>query len=398
MGQTKQYRVLFYVQHLLGVGHVRRASLLCEALVAAGFDVHMVLGGESVAAIHFTGAQCHYLPAIRVQNADFSVLVDTFGNPLSEQARQHRRDQLLALADRIQPDVIITELFPFGRRQMRFELLPLLQWAQQQQPRPLLICSLRDIVQQRSADREQETLQLLNRYYSRVWVHGDHQFTPLEASYRLTPELGDRLYYTGYIAPSAPKMQPRQGVVVSAGGGAVGLRLLQAAIGAYRAGLLQDSPWTLIAGPNLPQPAFEQLEESLRSTGLQLVRFCSDFVSRLGAAQLSISQGGYNTVMDVLVSQVPAVIVPYVGSGETEQLSRARQLQRAGRISLALESELDADSLSRAALDALQQARATPLQDKTILQLNGAQAAAKDLLNLLRTPSTPGASSKQDTP
>jgi predicted glycosyltransferase len=395
MGQTKQYRVLFYVQHLLGVGHVRRASLLCEALVAAGLDVHMVLGGESVAAIHFTGAQCHYLPAIRVQNADFSVLVDAFGNPLSEQARQTRRDQLLALAAHIRPDAIITEMFPFGRRQMRFELLPLLQWAQQQQPRPLLICSLRDIVQQRSADREQETLQLINRYYRRVWVHGDHQFASLEESYRLTPELGDRLHYTGYVAPSAPRIQPRRGVVVSAGGGAVGLRLLQAAIGAYHSGLLQDHPWTLIAGPNLPQPAFEQLAASLRSPHLHLVRFCSDFVSRLGAAQLSISQGGYNTVMDVLVSQVPAVIVPYVGSGETEQISRARQLQHAGRISLALESELDADSLSRAAQAALQQSRATPLQDQPIMQLNGAQAAAKDLLNLLRTP---GASNPQGTP
>ncbi len=377
-------RILFYVQHLLGVGHLRRAALLCEALVEAGLEVHMVLGGEPVPSISFSGARCHYLSAIRVENADFATLVDATGTPLSDATRNARRDQLLTLAAQIQPDAIITELFPFGRRQMRFELRPLLDWAQQQSPRPQLICSLRDIVQQRSPAREEETLQLINRHYSRVWAHGDPHFAPLDASYRQAPQLGPRLHYTGYIAPAAPAPRPRRGVIVSAGGGAVGLRLLQAAIAAHRAGLLPGRPWTLIAGPNLPQADFDQLQASLHSSELQLVRFCDDFISRLAGAELSISQAGYNTVMDLLVSQVPAVVVPYIGSGETEQISRARQLTDAGRVSIADEAELCAQSLSQAAqlaLKAGQQDDSSP-----VLRLDGARDAAADLLRLLKGP------------
>ncbi|MGI9464855.1 MAG: glycosyl transferase, partial [Aestuariivirgaceae bacterium] len=41
--------VLFYVQHLLGVGHLARASLVCEALAARGARVTMVTGGRPVA-------------------------------------------------------------------------------------------------------------------------------------------------------------------------------------------------------------------------------------------------------------------------------------------------------------------------------------------------------------
>lgn len=381
---TAPARVLFYVQHLLGVGHLRRAALLCEALVEAGLDVHMVLGGEPVPSIGFGGAHCHYLSAIRVENADFSTLVDATGKSLSDATRNARRDQLLALAAQIRPEVIITELFPFGRRQMRFELRPLLDWAQQQSPRPHLVCSLRDIVQQRSPQREDETLQLINQHYSRIWAHGDPHFAPLDASYGLTPKLDQRLYYTGYIAPAVPAPRPRCGVVVSAGGGAVGLRLLQAAIAAHRAGLLPGRPWTLIAGPNLPQTDFDQLQQSLHSPELQLVRFCSDFISRLAGAELSISQAGYNTVMDLLVSQVPAVVVPYIGSGETEQISRARQLADAGRVSIADEAELCAQSLSLAAQRAL---KAGP-QDAASpeLRLDGARDAAADLLRLLKGP------------
>jgi predicted glycosyltransferase len=41
-------KVLVYVQHLLGVGHVKRAAAITRAMVAAGLDVHVVLGGEPV--------------------------------------------------------------------------------------------------------------------------------------------------------------------------------------------------------------------------------------------------------------------------------------------------------------------------------------------------------------
>ena len=37
--------LLFYVQHLLGIGHVYRARRLCDALHEAGFDLTLVTGG-----------------------------------------------------------------------------------------------------------------------------------------------------------------------------------------------------------------------------------------------------------------------------------------------------------------------------------------------------------------
>ena len=41
-------RVLFYVQHLLGIGHLARASRVANALVESGFAVTMVTGGMPV--------------------------------------------------------------------------------------------------------------------------------------------------------------------------------------------------------------------------------------------------------------------------------------------------------------------------------------------------------------
>ncbi|NVK44091.1 MAG: glycosyl transferase [Oceanospirillaceae bacterium] len=371
--------VLFYVQHLLGVGHLRRAALISDALVKQGLDVHMVLGGEPVAAIDFVGANCHYLPAVR-SDAGFSGLVDGGGLPLDEAFRQNRRKRLLALAQQLTPAAIITELYPFGRRQMRFELRPLLEWAHRQPTRPLLVCSLRDILQQRRPEREQETLALVRQYYDRVWVHGDSRLSPLAASFTLADEIEDRTAYTGYVAPPAPETAPgpRRGVVVSAGGGAVGLQLLQTALEAHRNGLLHDRPWTLITGPGLPASDYARLQLQASAQGLELIRFCRQFVQRLAGAELSISQAGYNTVMDLIVSGVPSVLVPFAGEGETEQLERARALETGGRASLVTESDLDPERLAQAAKRALGLSHRLPP-----LPLDGATNAAIDLQRLL---------------
>ncbi|GIR53034.1 MAG: hypothetical protein CM15mP62_05050 [Rhodospirillaceae bacterium] len=53
---------------------------------------------------------------------------------------------LLNLFEETKPSMILTELFPFGRRQFRFELIPLLDRAQEAKWKPKIIASMRDIL------------------------------------------------------------------------------------------------------------------------------------------------------------------------------------------------------------------------------------------------------------
>src|SRR5262249_49557193 len=63
---------------------------------------------------------------------------------LSEiQAR--RKDLLRAAFDSFAPDILLIELFPFGRKKFNFELLPLLAHARATRPATKIVCSLRDI-------------------------------------------------------------------------------------------------------------------------------------------------------------------------------------------------------------------------------------------------------------
>ena len=53
--------------------------------------------------------------------------------------------RFLALYREVDPDVVLIELFPFGRRQFGFELLPLLEAIHSARNRARVACSVRDV-------------------------------------------------------------------------------------------------------------------------------------------------------------------------------------------------------------------------------------------------------------
>ncbi|MDJ0980401.1 MAG: glycosyl transferase, partial [Kiloniellales bacterium] len=122
-------RVLFYVQHLLGIGHLKRAALICRALTKAGLETTLVSGGLPVPGLDIGGARLRQLPPLRSADMSFSALLDEAGRPIDEAWQEQRRDLLLATFRELRPEALVVEMYPFGRRQMRFELIPLLETA-----------------------------------------------------------------------------------------------------------------------------------------------------------------------------------------------------------------------------------------------------------------------------
>jgi predicted glycosyltransferase len=350
--------VLFYVQYLLGIGHLQRAQRIAAALAELGLEVTLVSGGAPVDAF---GAARPYalvqLPAIRARDASFALL-DGAGRPVGPELWAERTRMLLAALAAARPDVVVLEGFPFARRAFRVELDPLIAAARAMTPRPRLLCSIRDILVVRDDPaRQREIVARVRADFDLVLVHGDPAFVPLEASFRAAPDIADRLVYTGYVAAedgaaAAPSADKPAGVVVSAGGGAAGEALLAAALAARRAGCLAHLPWRLLAGPHLPEAAFRALANGL-PPGVMVERFQNDLASLLRAARVSVSQAGYNTVLEVLAARVPAVFVPFAAGRESEQSVRAEQLAARGVAEFVPDAALSPERLAAAIARAL---------------------------------------------
>jgi predicted glycosyltransferase len=371
-------RLLFHVQHLLGIGHLRRAALVATALADAGFAVTVAQGGMPGGLFGFGAADVVQLPPLKTLDEGFGGLIDAAGRPLDAAGEAGRRDALLALYDRVRPDLVLLESFPFGRRQMRFELLPLLDRIAATAPRPRVAVSIRDILQGRKPERERETVAVVRAHVDRVLVHGDPVLATLADSFGPAAEIADLIRYTGYVAPPAPAARARERVVVSAGGGAVGAALLAAALAARPLTRHRDRPWTVIAGPNLPEAGLASLRAAAPA-GVAIERAVPDLPAVLAGAVVSVSQGGYNTLMDIAVSAAPAVIVPFAGKGETEQPARAARLTAMGAVSVVSEAELTPDTLARA-INVATGSR------WPALRLDGAAASARLLAELVAAP------------
>ena len=343
--------VLIHVQHLLGIGHLQRSLRIAEALAGAGIEVTLVSGGMPAALPLPAAIRLIQLPPIRALDARFA-LIDATGAALDDALRERRRAVLLAAFAETRPDAVVIEGFPFARRAFRFELDPLIAAARAASWRPPVICSLRDIVVMRDdPQRHAEIVARVRRDFAAVLVHGDPALAPLDASFPAAPEIADRLVYTGYVASPPKQIAPipadASDVLVSAGGGAAGLALLTTALAARRAGCLTQLSWRLIAGTNLPEADFAALRAAAPA-GVAIERFRLDFAALLRGCRVSVSQAGYNTVLDIVAAGARAVLVPFAAERETEQLLRAERLAALGAAEIVRESELSPAALAAA--------------------------------------------------
>jgi predicted glycosyltransferase len=380
--------LLFYCQHSLGMGHLVR-SLALAASLAERFRVVLLNGGKLPPRLAVPrGVEVVNLPALGLDPE--GRLVSRDGRRTAERARELRRGLIMNAYRALRPRVVLVELFPFGRKKFADELLPLLEAARAEAPRrPLVCCSLRDILVGKRAEQQKHdtrAAEMANRYFDAVLVHSDPAFARLEESLGSYGALAVPVHYTGFVLPAHEQTTGDAGgvgrqILVSAGGGLVGETLFRAAVAAYP--VLRETEGAtmrIVAGPFLPEETWRSLRESARhARGLSMTRFVPDLCAEMRRSAASVSQCGYNTALDILRAGVPALVVPFAEGGEDEQLKRARRLERLGALRVVEQPEFDAPRFAHE-LRGLLAFRPRP----SALDMQGARNSARVIESLLR--------------
>lgn len=346
-------KVMIVVTHLLGTGHLARALMLGRAFGAAGDQVTVVSGGTPVLHFDTRGLTLVQLAPVCSDGTDFTTLLDQDRTVATAEHMQARQDQLKATLAQVAPDVLITELFPFGRRILRDEFRALLQDAHAMPQRPLILTSIRDILAPPGKPAKAAFAdEVIAQFYDGILVHADPEVVTLERSWPVSQALAERLHYTGFVAPPPPACgTERHGtILVSAGGGAVGDGVFRAALEA--AHLRPTVQWHLLVGGSDARRASLAAESA---SNVQIDAPRADFRTLLQGAAASVSMCGYNTALDVLQTGVPAVLVPFDDGGEVEQGLRAEALSAQDGITILRQTELNGPSLV-AAVDSVQHA------------------------------------------
>ena len=361
-------KVMIAVTHLLGTGHLSRALTLGRAFAAAGHQVVIASGGMPAPQLDPSGVTLCQLPPLRSDGVNFTTLLNSTGDRADADYLATRQAALCSALSEFAPDILITELFPFGRRVLSEEFLALLNAAEALPRRPLVLASIRDILAPPSKpERAERAEQIVIAHYDAVLVHSDPLATPLERSWPVSTCLAPLLRYTGFVAPPAAVPHPDHvgdgEILVSAGGGGVGHALFETAVAAAQ--LLPEMRWRLLVGG-------QDAEETIRSLGscdnaiVEPAR--PDFRQMLHRAAASVSMCGYNTALDLLQAGTPAVFVPFDAGGEVEQSLRAQALAALRGIHVLPASDLTPEAL----VTAIRAGIADPHRSTERLRFDGA--------------------------
>lgn len=372
-------KILIYCQHVLGMGHVFRTLEIAGALES--HDIVLVTGGGDLPAAVPAFIRRVALPGLMMDKT-FSKLYSLVPGKNVDQVKALRKDALLDLVATEQPDVFVSELYPFGRKAFAFELEPVLERLSAM-PGCRRVCSVRDILveKQDPGAYEARVVNCLNRCFDHLLIHSDPDLIPLEQTFSAVDAIQVPIAYTGFVTPFPDRdrarairkklLKGRSGplIIGGAGSGSVGGELLQAVAGAAsRMG--PESRTIVVTGPYMDK----KIQKALAARSgpqLSVFRFFREFVELLAAADLAVTMGGYNTLMNCLAARTPCLALPF--DQNREQALRIRTLGEASGIGLLDRRDLAPVRLARRMSGML----AAPSNPTRLPDLDGAATAAR---------------------
>ncbi len=392
-------RLMFYCQHALGLGHLVRSTEIVRGL--NGFDVTFVNAGEVIEGFRLPQAvELVNLPPLKLDEESQSIRGN--GEAQASAVRAARKDILRSVWQRTQPEILMIELFPFGRKKFEFELIPLLRDVLWTRASTKVVCSLRDILVARDdqARWEERVSRLANTYFDLILVHSDPRFQRLEETFGRVRDIRCEIRYTGFVAQARRRsgQDGREGlrlpddgkplIVTSIGGGRIGAELLYCAI--QSSGLIREilpHHLLVVAGPHFPEAEWSRLQQLAGGKPeVKVLRYTARLSDCFDKADLSISLAGYNTCMDILTTRVPALVYPIAGYNKDEQRMRAQKLESLGAVSVIRPEELTPEKLSREIVACLE--RKKP-DTAVTLDMRGVENTARILSELVHRDAEP---------
>jgi len=350
-------RILAYTHDAYGLGHLRRTLRLCDGLLARFPSATVLAATGSTAAHRFripNRVDYVKLPSITKVGRDRYV-ADGLAVHV-EDVTAIRASVLEAMATRFAPDLVLVDRYPLG---FGGEMGPALRALRGTRPQARIALGLRDILDDPLTVRQEWQrkghTEAVTKFYDRVFVYGSRRLYDPIQEYAIPPSVAERMTFTGYLADydvagldDSPRKEPGSGrtALCTVGGGKDASHIAWSFLEALQ---LLGPSWTglLVTGPFLDAGEQQRLAAAAAPRGIAVQPFVDGLPSRMAAADVVVSMGGYNTMCEVLAVAAKAVIVPRTHP-RREQLMRASLFSDSGIVGLVLPEHLTPESLADA--------------------------------------------------
>lgn len=339
-------RILVYTHNSIGVGHAFRTSAVITGIKKWRPDIDfLVISGTSVPHVFFReDIEVIKLPSVKldIDRADNQLKSRYLSGFELERIFDFRQRLILESFDFLQPDALIIEHNMTGQMS---ELIPLLmkKWMRKGGPVDFAlahICRgimkwvpLLEIPYQNPRHRSESIN--IGSLYDFMYVLEDNNVIDINKEFLGNdPDLEKKIHYLGKITNKTLEELPgrvdvlerlglpdRPMIVVSLGRSGrvkdLSIRILDF-FNSYD--LKSSYQIVVILDTYLDSGAVETLRAHPSGRGVRFLSFTMDLIDLFNHAELVISRAGYNTLNEILLTGVKAVVIPEShGSGEQEQ-------------------------------------------------------------------------------
>jgi len=371
-------RILVYTHNSIGLGHAFRTLAVITGIKKWRPDIDfLVISGTSVPQIFFLeGIEVIKLPSVKLE-------IDKNGSPMAsrylkgfdlESIFDFRQTMIMAAFDFFHPDALIIEHNMTGQMS---ELIPLLmkKWMRQGGPVdfPLAhVCRgimrwvpLLRIPYQNPRHRSESIN--IGSLYDFMYVLEDRDVIDINKAFLGNdPELEKKIRYMGKVTnrtyedlPAREEVMKRFGlsdkkpILVSLGRNQQVVDLWMKLLEIFMAsGVTESHQIVMVMDPYLNGHHRETIRNHPLSKKARLLDFFPDLVDLVRHSELIVSRAGYNTVNEILLTGVKAVLIPE-SHGGGEQEMRARSINGDG-VTVLTEDEVLCGNASDSILKLLQ--------------------------------------------
>ena len=363
------YKILMYSHDTYGLGHIRRCLAMALSLRKSPANI-LIITGSLLAGRFKSPMRIDFvrIPGmIKVTNEQYLPLSMKLE---ATEVLEIRKKIILATAMAFQPDFFIVDKAPLG---LKRDVVDTLHWLKSDCPACTSILGLRDIMDGAASTvedwRDKGIYDAMDELYREIWVYGCRNFYDPVREYAIPPHIASKVYFTGYIPRKIPSPEDvtatrrdlgirsdEKLVLVTTGGGGDGYPLINLFLSAFerhQGGTPRGVRVVVVTGPFMPSSSSQEVIKKAESLGFITLKFHRYMESLIGAAQVVVSMGGYNTLCEIASQKKPSLIVPRVVPRE-EQLIRAQVLCARGFCDYLKPSELVPEVLRARLLNLLE--------------------------------------------
>jgi predicted glycosyltransferase len=387
--------IVMYSPDTIGLGHIKRHTAISMEVLRQVPDANIILlVGSGIGAFFELpkGVDSIKIPSVqKVGSAEWRPR--TLSLPGAATARLRAR-LIRETIDTLRPDVLLVDHLPTG---VWNELTPALELIRYMRFPTRVILGLRDILDDAVRIRRRWSAEgyydVIRNYYDQLFIYGVAEVFPTAEMYHLERHFAGEISYCGYVCADADKgasATPPQDmraelfgsaeqaahkhlIVVTAGGGHDAYPMMSAVLAAMKQLKSEGTVWAvMITGPLMPEEQRAQLREQASGLPVTLLSWTMQLQSYLDAADIVITMGGYNSLLETARLGKRAINIPRPGPSK-EQTMRATLFDQLGLVTHVPLDNASPDRVANSIRTTLRQ----PLEPHSKLRLDGAQQAAQ---------------------